>query len=132
VAKTFVTNASVISSDIHGFRSASSQPVIQRARLTVTQGYVGDDVLEGTNGLLVNVVRIDEFGWCTCITSNGRVGLLHKQHLRQISSEEMNGSESGPSVDAMLDAVREKMPEMMLLFDAMMDEAKKLRETLET
>ena len=48
----------------------------------------GDELLEASRGLLVNIVREDSYGWCTVFTSNKRVGLMHKSNLKPLSEEE--------------------------------------------
>ncbi|OHS97697.1 Variant SH3 domain containing protein [Tritrichomonas foetus] len=131
VASTFLNNSSKILEDVHQFLEAPRQPVIRCARITASQFNQGDDILDGPKGLLVSVVRQDNTGWCTVYTSNRRVGLVHDSNLRRLSQEEENELKSGPNIDGMLDVVRERMPEMSLLFDAMVDESMKLRELLE-
>jgi hypothetical protein len=59
-------------------------------------------------------------------TSNGRVGLAHKRNL----SEQRDTFD--PELDAIMDVVREKMPEALLLFDGMFEEAVKLTQLTKT
>lgn len=69
--------------------------------------------------------------WGIVVIFNRRVGFVHRTDLKALPQEDENELKSGPNIDAMMDVVREKMPEMMLLFDSMMDEAMKIREALE-
>ena len=131
ISDVFLTNAQKIFEDVHQFLEAPVQPVIRKARLLSNISNLGDDILEGPRGLLVNIVREDNVGWCTCCTLNGRVGLLHKDWIKNLTPEEEAEMRKGPNIDAMLDAVREKNPSIVLLFDAMIDEIQKFKEFLD-
>jgi hypothetical protein len=91
---------------------------------------MGDSILEGSRGLLVSVVAKDEMDWTVVYTSNKRVGLVHNANLAPLSEDEAKELESGANNDSMMDVVREKAPELQLLFEGMIDEAAKLREAL--
>ena len=131
VSDMFLTNPTKIFEDIHQFLEAPLQPIIRRARLISDISNLGDEILQGTRGLLVNIVREDNVGWCTCCTLNKRVGLLHKDWLKNITPEEEAELNNGQNIDAMLDTVRDKAPEVVLLFDSMIDEIQKFKEFLD-
>jgi hypothetical protein len=121
VLALLLSNTSEVLDDIHQFADAVRQPVLFRARLEENQsGAEGGDLLVAEKGLLVNVVRVDVGEWCTVFTSNGRVGLAHKRNLSE------QGASFDPELDAIMDVVREKLPEAVLLFDGMFEEAVKL------
>ena len=128
--QVLVSNAPSIFEDVHMFLEAPNQPVLHRGRLIEPQTNVMADILEGARGLLVNVVRIDSMDWCTVYTANRRVGLVHKSNIKTLTPEEEKEMQGGVNVAAMMDVVREKMPEMMLFFDSMLDESVKLSEAL--
>ncbi|KAH0791958.1 Variant SH3 domain containing protein [Histomonas meleagridis] len=134
IISAFLTNYSELFEDIHQFLDAPQQPVTRRARLSSSLVHQNEDILEGTRGLLVNVVRTDSLGWCTVFTSSRRVGLVHENCLIPLSDEEQAEINNGTSVDALvdnlLDTVREKVPEMMLLFDSMYDECLQIKTAL--
>lgn len=132
VVQAFVTHAAEIVEDIHMFIEAPQQPVLHRARLIEAQTNAMPDVLEGARGLLVSVVRVDSMDWCTAFTANRRVGLVHKSNLKMLSPQEESEMNSGVNIDSMMDVVRERMPDMMLLFDSMLDESMKLTEALQS
>jgi hypothetical protein len=131
VAQVFLANAPEIVEDVHQFLEARNREVIFKARLNCAQAQMGDSILEASKGMLVNVVEKDAMDWCTVFTSNKRVGLVHDRFLTKISAEEASEMEGGPNADELMDIIREKAPEMLLLFEAMGDEAVKLREALE-
>ena len=132
IATCFIQNASKILEDVHQFLDAPRMPVISRARVINSVSQKFDELLEASRGLLVNIVREDSYGWCTVFTSNKRVGLMHKSNLKPLSEEEEKELDSGPNIDALMDIVREHVPEMMILFDGMNDEINKLRDSIDT
>ena len=132
VAQCFLQNASKILEDVHQFLDAPMMPVIRRARVLQSISQKSDELLEASRGLLVYVVREDTYGWCTVYTSNRRVGLMHNTNLKPLSQEEEKELNSGPNIDALMDVVREHVPEMMILFDGMNDEIMKIRDALES
>jgi hypothetical protein len=75
----------------------------------------------GERRLLLNIVHEDELGWCTVFTSNGRKVLVHQKNIVRLTPEEEGEIADGPG-NARLDAVREKLPGVMLLFEAMQAE----------
>ena len=128
--QAFLSNVVRIMEDVHQFLEAPRQSVMRRARLsTAMTNRVSESELDGPRGLLVNVVREDDLGWCTVYTANRRVGLVHNAYLTRVASEKRD-ARSSVDIDGLLDTVRERMPEMMLLFDSMVDEAAKMREFL--
>jgi hypothetical protein len=131
VAQTFLTSAVEIVEDVHQFLEAPTKPILRRARLVGPQAQMGDSILEGSRGLLVSVVAKDDLGWSVAYTTNKRVGLVHESNLATISDEEARELDSGANNDAVMDIVREKAPELQLLFEGMIDETAKLREALE-
>jgi hypothetical protein len=121
-----ISNTNEILADVHQFGDAVRQPVLFRARLEENQsGAEGGDLLIAEKGLLVNVVRVDDAEWCTVFTANGRVGLAHKRNLSE------QRASFDPELDAIMDVVREKLPESLLLFDGMFEEAVKLTQLTE-
>lgn len=122
VAQTFLSNVDYVLEDIHEFSDAMNQKVIKRARLSVTINHQGESILEAPRGLLVNVVREDIAGWCTVFTMNGKIGLIHTSNLNILNEEDEIELMSGPNIDELMDAVRENAPELILLFDGMIDE----------
>lgn len=117
ILTTFLNNLPTIVDDIHQFNEAFRLPVIEKARVTDAP-IAEDNILEVPKGLLVSVVAKDPNGWCTVYTTNRKIGLIHSSFLCQVSTEESNLSSVSNS-DSLFDFVREKNPEMMLLFDAM-------------
>lgn len=130
LGRVFLSNVVRIMEDVHQFLEAPRQGVIRRARLSVAMtNRVSESELDGPRGLLVNVVREDELGWCTVYTSNRRVGLVHNAYLNRVATEK-SSDRGSVDMDVLLDTVRERMPQMMLLFDSMVNEAAQMREFL--
>lgn len=130
LGRVFLSNVVRIMEDVHQFLEAPRQGVIRRARLSVAMtNRISESELDGPRGLLVNVVREDELGWCTVYTSNRRVGLVHNAYLNRVATEK-SSDRGSVDMDALLDTVRERMPQMMLLFDSMVNEAAQMREFL--
>jgi len=132
IAQCFLQNAARILEDVHQFLDAPRQKVIRRARVINGVSAKGEEYLEASRGLLVHIVREDEYGWCTVYTSNRRVGLMHNTNLKNLSEDEEKEMNSGTNVDALMDVVREHVPELVLLFEGMNDEIMKLRDALES
>jgi hypothetical protein len=123
VRKCLMANAAEIFEDIHQFREARRQPALFRGRLKANQPEdLGEDLLPGERGLILTVVRQDELGWCTVYTANGRIGLLHESVIARLTPEEEQelGADGGKAeADAKMDVVREKIPDLVLLLEAM-------------
>jgi len=132
VAQTFINQAPRILEDVHQFNEATRKPVIYRARVLSQSSQKVDEILNASRGLLINIVREDDSGWCTVFTSNQTVGLIHKDNIKRLSQEEENEMKSGQNIAGLLDVVREQSPEMLLLFDSMNNEISLLREALDT
>jgi hypothetical protein len=130
VRRCLMANANDIFADIHGFEDARQQKVLFRAKMTVNQSEAGDDVLQAECGLIVNVIRQDELGWCTVFTSNGRTGLVHERLMKRLSPEEEREAASGPDISGKLDVIREKMPDLLIMLEAMKAEIALLQEAL--
>jgi hypothetical protein len=131
IRKCLLANAATIFEDVHQLAQASRQPVLYRARLRVNQaGEMFDDVLTGERGLMLSVVREDSLQWCTVFTANGRRGLVHQTNLVRLTPEEEQEAAAEPEIDQSLDVVREKLPGMMLLFEAMQAELTALEQAL--
>ena len=131
IAQIFLTHAARILDDVHQFLDTTRQTVLYRARVIGQPTQKSDEILNVSRGLLLNVVREDECGWCNVYTSNMTVGLIHKSIIKRLTPEEENELKSGPNIDALMDVVRENSPEFILLFDSMNNEIIKIRETLE-
>ncbi|OHS98682.1 Variant SH3 domain containing protein [Tritrichomonas foetus] len=130
--KLFITEADKIFEDIHQLKKAFSMPIIKRARILNTIATKdNDDELHGTRGLMVNVVSTDENGWCVVYTMNKRAGLVHETNLKELTPEEEKEIKSGPNIDDLLDVVREKNPDMMLIFDSIIEEMSQINIALE-
>jgi hypothetical protein len=126
-----IENAVSILSDVHQLKTASKQKPLYRARLIKTISSQDETILDGNRNLLVNVVNEDSAGWCTVFVSTGRSGLMHASNIRRLlKEEEAELDNSGLSMDFMMDSVREQLPEIILLFDSMVEEIHQLGEAL--
>ncbi|KAK8878221.1 hypothetical protein M9Y10_004986 [Tritrichomonas musculus] len=132
VAQTFFSNLPGIIEDIHQFTQATRLPILERCRVSEPRILPEENVLDASKGLLVSVVKKDYCGWCTVYTSNKIVGLIHESSLKKISKEELDELNSGPNIDSLFDVVREKAPELVLLFDSMLFEISSIRDSLDS
>ena len=131
-AECFLSNIPKIFEDIHQFLDAPRLPVLKRARVIQNIEDRNDAILYATKGLLVYVVREDSYGWCTVYTSNRRVGLLHSSYLKPLTQEEENELNTGQNIDTLMDIVREKCPEIMILLDGMNNEVALLNNAMKS
>lgn len=132
VAQTFFSNLPGIIEDIHQFSQATRMPILERGRVETPRVLPEESVLEASKGLLVSVVKKDYTGWCTVYTSNKIVGLIHETSLKKISKEELDEISTGPNIDSLFDVVREKAPDLVLLFDSMLYETQVIRDSLDS
>ncbi|EAY12461.1 Variant SH3 domain containing protein [Trichomonas vaginalis G3] len=131
VAQCFLQNATKILDDVHQFLDATRLPVIKRARVIESISQKSDEYLEASRGLLIHVVHEDNYGWCTVYTSNRRVGLMHSSNMKPLSKEDEEELNDGLNIDALMDVVREHLPQFMSIFDGMTDEVARLRDAFE-
>jgi hypothetical protein len=131
IRKCLMANATFIFNDVHQLEAASRQPILYRGRLRVNQAGGGrNDILAGERGLMLNIVREDEFQWCTVFTTNGRQGLVPKMNIVRLTPQEEEEAIATSEMSQTFDGVREKLPGFMLLFESMQAEINLLERAL--